>query len=327
MMLRLHRALISAALTASMAAGITVPSTPAFAKKTEVVLPHCARPMGTAAVRIPSDTQNWWGALHLSSPETLVKSLVRESNCFTLLDRGVAMELADEERARAAQGDLQSGSNLGKGQVKVADYIIVPSMLSKNNSAGGTSIGGILGSVFGGTIGAVLGGLNIKKKTADVHLEVVDVRTSEVVASADGHAKKRDLSFGGGAGAASWGGLGAFGASSYANTDMGRVLMAAYINAYVQVVQQQGGVLDLPQVAGSTAPPAPDPVVLPQQASFTVTRTSNFRGGPSTSTKILRTLSPGSLVYPTGEASGNWLKVTTEDGIPGWISSLSLHAN
>lgn len=323
-----YRAHISAVLAGSMLAS-ALPAAPAFAKgkKEELVIPHCVRPLGTAAVRLPPDGTNWWSGLQLASPETLVKSLVKQSNCFTLLDRGSAMELADEERARAGKGDLRSGSNIGKGQVRAADYIIVPTVMNRSNNAGGFNIGGVLGSVFGGTIGAIVSGLNLKKKTADVHLEVVDVRSSEVVASADGHSKKTDLSFGGGGAVAGWNGLGAFGASSYANTDIGKVVMAAYIQAYQQIVAQQGGILSLPEVAGSTSPKAPDPVVAPPQASLVVTRASTFRGGPSTSATVLRTLSARTILYPAGQTSGTWLKVITEDGITGWISSLSVRSN
>lgn len=323
------RALVSAIAAASMLAATAVLPAPAYAKgdKQDLTIPHCVRPLGTAAVKLPPDGTDWWSGLQLSSPETLVKTLVKESNCFTLLDRGSAMQLADEERARAQKGDLRANSNIGRGQVKAADYIIVPTVMNRSNNAGGFNVGGILGTVIGGTIGALVSGLNIKKKTADVHLEVVDVRSSEVVASADGHSKKNDISFGGGAGLAGWNGLGAFGASSYANTDIGKVVMAAYIQAYRQIVLQRGGVLSLPETAGSTSPRAPDPVIASPQASFIVTRASSFRGGPSTSASILRTLSAQTIVYPTGETSGSWRKVTTEDGATGWISSLSLRAN
>ena len=140
-------------------------------------IPNCGRNLGTIAIREPD--HNWWGELNLASPEVLLKVFVRKSGCFTLVDRGKGFEMAQEERQLASGGDLQQGSNIGKGQVKAADYILVPDIASKNNDASGTNIGGILGGFVGGGAGALLSNISISSKTADVVLSIVNVRTSE----------------------------------------------------------------------------------------------------------------------------------------------------
>lgn len=313
------------------ALGLSAAASPTQAKGRQILLPHCTRSLGTAAVRLPPQVQDWWTGQHLSSPDTAVKALVQESGCFRLVDRGAAMELADEERARAANGTLRRGSHIGRGQVRAADYIIVPTLLSSNGHAGGVNAGGILGvlgslipGVGGVVVSAVGGGLNINKKTAAVHLEVVSVRSSEVVAMADGHASKHDVGFGGGTGLVGSDSFGAFGASSYTDTDMGKVIMTAYADAYAQLVQKLGGVpTEIPVAAGNPAATTPPQAT---QGSVTTTRVSELRSTPSLTGRKLHAVPAGTVLYPTGERSGVWLKVADEVGTEGWVSSLSVSA-
>ena len=69
------------------------------------------------------------------------------------------------ERAMADQGELQQGSNLGKGQVKAADYFLQPDIVTTNSNSGGGGVAGALGGLLGGRmLGGLAGGLNIKKK-------------------------------------------------------------------------------------------------------------------------------------------------------------------
>ncbi len=160
---------------------------------------------------------------------------VSESKCFTLVDRGKGLQAAQAERQLANSGDLRGGSNVGKGQMKAADYVLVPDIVNKNGKSGGKSIGGMLGGVLPGIAGVVAGGVSMKSKTADVVLTITDVRSTEQVALEQGHAKKTDIGWGGGGG----GWMGAFaaaGASSYSNTEIGQVVMAAYLDAYTKLV-------------------------------------------------------------------------------------------
>ena len=150
----------------------------------------------------------WWTALGLESPEALLKVFVMKSGCFTLVDRGAGFAMAQQERALAAGGTLQGGSNIGAGQVRAADYILVPDIVSRNGNASGTNVGGILGGFLPGGFGAIASHINISSKTADVVLTVTNVRTSEQQAMEEGHGSKTDVGFGFGGGWGGWGGFG-----------------------------------------------------------------------------------------------------------------------
>lgn len=275
-------------------------------------IPVCSRNLGTIAVREPDN--HWWEGLGLSSPEALIKVFVRKSRCFTLLERGKGFEMIQQERELAGEGNLQRGSNIGKGQLKAADYILIPDIASKNANSGGTAIGGILGGLVGGGAGAILSNININSKTADVVLSIADVRTGEMGPIAEGHGSKTDVGFGVGGGWGNWSGFGGAGVSSYTNTDIGQVVALAYIDAYTKLVDQMGGLPAAEGVAPSEAGP---------QQAVTMTRPGRMYEKPSTSSHVVRNLSAGMMLYPTGNKDGVWWEVSDELGNRGWVSSLS----
>ncbi|HWU70303.1 MAG TPA: peptidoglycan-binding protein, partial [Pseudoxanthomonas sp.] len=162
-------------------------------KQKTAEIPVCAKSLGTISVIEPEDGTNWWSGQQLPAPSKLIKVFVNKSRCFTLVDRGAGMDAAMRERDLASDGQLRNRSNIGKGQIKAADYVLVPDLISQNSNSGGNAIGGLLGGLIGGNAGAVVGGLNFKKKTADVVLTVTDVRSTEQVAMAEGSAKKTDI--------------------------------------------------------------------------------------------------------------------------------------
>jgi hypothetical protein len=205
-------------------------------------IPTCSHKIGALAIREP-DTR-WWEGLGLESPEALLKVFVMKSGCFTLVDRGKGFEMAQQERALASGGALQGGANVGGGQVRAADYILVPDIASKNGNSGGTNVGGLLGGFLGGYAGAIVSNINISSKTADVVLTVTNVRTSEQQAIAEGHGDKTDVGFGVGGGGFGGGVFGGAGVSNYANTAIGQVVTLAYIDAYSKLVGEMGGLSD-----------------------------------------------------------------------------------
>src|SRR6267142_6165925 len=131
-------------------------------------IPTCDKKIGTLAVTEPQD--QWWTALNLDSPAALIKVFVSQSKCFTLVDRGKGLQAAKAERALAASGEERVGSNIGKGQMKAADYVLVPDIANQNRNSGGTNIGGMLGGLLPHGVGALVGGVSLKSKTADVVL-------------------------------------------------------------------------------------------------------------------------------------------------------------
>lgn len=250
--------------TAFVAAGVI--ATPAMAEdrgssshqaeqKGMQQIPICTRKLGTVAIVEPDN--QWWREMNLGSPEAIIKVFVQQSGCFSLVNRGRSMQSRAMERAMADSGELQRGSNLGKGQVKAADYFIEPDIVQGNRNSGGTNVGGMLGGLggmFGRGFGAIAGGINIKKSEASVTLSIVNARTTEEEALTQGYARKSDLSFGGGGGGLFGGGtFAAAGGGGYQDTAIGQVIVLAYLDAYTKLVTQLGG---LPANAAAAAPKA-----------------------------------------------------------------------
>lgn len=276
-------------------------------EKRQAEIPVCDKKYGTIAIVEPET--KWWAAYNLGSPETVIKVFVNQSKCFTLVDRGKGMAAAQAERALASSGELRGRSNVGKGQVKAADYVMVPDLVSSNKNSGGNAIGGLLGGLIGGGAGAVLGGVNLKKKSADVVLTVTDVRSSEQVAMIEGHSTKTDLGWGAGGGVFGGGALVAGGASGYSDTEIGKVITLAYLEAYIKLVDQFRALPDNASAANA-------------QQSVTMAKPGRMYASPSTKSKVVRTLDPGMMLYPTGEKKEIMWEVEDELGNKGWVSSV-----
>jgi curli biogenesis system outer membrane secretion channel CsgG len=272
-------------------------------------IPSCSHKIGALAIHEPQN--NWWGPLGLESPEALLKVFVMKSGCFTLVDRGAGFAMAQQERALAAGGTLQGGSNIGAGQVRAADYVLVPDVVSRNGNASGTNVGGILGGFLPGGFGALASHIDISSKTADVVLTVTNVRTSEQQAMEEGHGSKTDVGFGFGGGWGGWGGFGGMGISNYQNTAIGQVVVLAYIEAYTKLVGDLGG---LSTDAKADAP----------SQAVTLARPGVLRATPSAKGKVLKPLDAGVILYPTGNKDGVWVEVADEVGNKGWVSQLSI---
>jgi curli biogenesis system outer membrane secretion channel CsgG len=216
-------------------------------------MPVCTHRIGTLAI-VPSDNE-WWKQYNLGSPEAVIKVFVQQSGCFSLVNRGSAMQSRAMERALAEQGELQRGSNMGRGQVKAADYFLQPDIVQANRNSGGggagAALGGILGHMGGwaGTVGAVAGGINVKKGEASVTLSLVNARTTEEEALTQGYSRKSDISWGAGGGAGWWGGFASAGGYGYQNTEIGQVIVLAYLDAYKKLVTQLGGYSPVPAAA------------------------------------------------------------------------------
>ena len=114
-------------------------------------IPRCTRNLGAIAIVEPDN--QWWREYNLGSPEAILKIFVQQSRCFTIVNRGRSMQSRAMERAMADQGELQGGSNLGRGQVKAADYFLEPNIVSANRNSGGNALGGVLGGIGGGLFG------------------------------------------------------------------------------------------------------------------------------------------------------------------------------
>jgi len=286
--------------------GATLASAALGAEAPPPQIPVCDKKIGTLAVTEPQN--QWWTALNLDSPAALIKVFVSQSKCFTLVDRGKGLQAAQAERALAASGEQRAGSNIGKGQMKAADYVLVPDIANQNRNSGGTNIGGMLGGLLPHGVGALVGGVSLKSKTADVVLTLTDVRSTEQVALEQGHSKKTDLGWMGGGGGGFFGGFAAGGASSYANTEIGQVVTMAYLDAYVKLV-------------GDLKNAAPDAKADNVQQSVLMAKAAKLYTDSNLKSKVVRDLDSGMMLYPTGDKMGVWWKVTDELGNEGWAVS------
>ncbi len=305
---------VQAGVAGLLVAGLAVPamaqrkSAQEQRKEQVAQIPTCAKPLGSISVLEPEDAVNWWTGQQLPAPSKLIKVFVNKSRCFTLVDRGAGMGAAMAERELAASGELRNRSNVGKGQIRAADYVLVPDLISQNSNASGNAVSGLLGGLIGGRAGAVVGGLNFKSKTADVVLTVTDVRSSEQVAMAEGNAKKTDIGWGAGGGLFGGSGLGAAGVGGYANTEIGQVITLAYLQAYTDLVTQLGGLSD--NASASNA-----------QQAVEMTKPGRLFANAKGTGKPVRDLDVGMLLYPTGNKDGVMWEVEDELGNKGWVSS------
>ena len=81
--------------------------------------------------------------------------------------------------------------------------------------------------------------------------EAISVHNVTMHALVEGYARKTDLGWAAGGGAGWWGGLAGAGGGSYQNTQIGQVIVLAYLDAYTKLVDEMGG---LPYDAAEDAP-------------------------------------------------------------------------
>jgi curli biogenesis system outer membrane secretion channel CsgG len=275
-------------------------------------LPRCDKPLGRAAVREPEN--RWWTQYGLSSPESLLKLFAARSGCLRIVDRGAGLAMRREEAELGASGDLRRGSNIGKGQVAGADFFIVPDLANSNSNSGGNNLGAVAGSFLPGRLGAVAGGLRTKKSEAQALITLVDARSTEQLYVAEGTAQKTDISFAVGGGGWGYGGFGAAELGGYGNTDIGKVITAAYFNAFVDLV----GYMQRNAPTGEQASKAAG------IQAYRVTQTITLRKSASPKAAQVRASQVGDMVYPTGQKNGVWWEVDDENGNRGWLSSAAI---
>jgi hypothetical protein len=155
-----------------------------------------------------------------------------------VVERGQALDRMMQERDLASQGLLQTGSNVGGAQMIAADYLLTPFVSFSEDDAGAIAgAAGALGSFLpyglGASLSAIGGG--VKFREAQTMLAATDQRTGLQIASAEGSARTSDIL----GGAFALGGLPGFaGLGGFANTDQGKVVSAAFLDAFNNLVDQ-----------------------------------------------------------------------------------------
>ena len=271
-------------------------------------VPRCARKLGTLSI-VDGDDPRPWTQYSLSPPSKLLKVLVQRSGCFNLVDRGSGLQAAQLERNIGGDLGLQRRSNVGQGQIKAADYVLIAEIQGANSNVSGGGGGAAVGGLIGGRFGGLLGGIGSKKMEANTVLSITNVRTTETLATEDGYAAKKNLTFGAGGGTGFFGGGAAAVGGGYDNTDIGRIVTLSFIQAYSKLVTSLG--LVQPGSTG-TAEAAP-------AKTFTAQGPVAMRATAVASGKVVRTLPAGAIVYPTGNKNGMWWEVADENDNVGWV--------
>ena len=196
-------------------------------------LEKCDKTLGTLGV-VEDTSAPWYHQLSqykLGSTVPVLRMMIQQSNCFVIVERGGAMNKMMLERDLAKSGEMRAGSNYGKGQMVAADYTMSPTIAFSQKGTQGMS--GALGGMglLGSVAGAVAGG--IKANEASTTLLMIDNRSGVQLAAAEGSAKNFDFNVAGGL----FGGGGFGGAGGYSNTPEGKILIAAFMDSYNQLVR------------------------------------------------------------------------------------------
>ncbi len=283
----------------------------------------CAKSFGALAVAEP---QHGWGHLRhygLGSPAALLRMMIQQSGCFDVVERGIAMQNLQQERAMAESGELRQESNVGKGQMQAADFVMTPDIQIAASDTGGVggAVGGVIGRLTGNRlpgVGAVAGG--VKFKEAGTSLLIADVRSSLQVAAAEGKATKTDFNISG------WGfGGGAVGAAGgYTNTPEGKVIAASLLDNYnniVLAIRDKPELIKQSSAAGDANAAASTKAEAPQQAGqMLLAKIANVKvfAEPSKDSAVVATLKRTDELVATGEAKNGFVKVDAAD-FSGWV--------
>jgi curli biogenesis system outer membrane secretion channel CsgG len=199
---------------------------------TNSALEKCAAPLGTVSL-IENVDAPWYYTLtrdyRLPPTAGLLRLMIQQSNCFVVVERGASgMAAMSRERALQNSGEMRAGSNFGKGQMVSSDFGLNPEVIFSARDTGG--VGGALGGLIGGGAGRAVAviGANTRTREASVLLTMIDNRSSVQIAASEGSASKTD--FGGFGALFGVSGAGALGA--YNNTPQGKVIAAAFMDAY-----------------------------------------------------------------------------------------------
>jgi len=288
----------------------------------EAPMERCSKKLGTLAVVEPQS--HVLAALRrysLPAPTSLLRQFVQESGCFDVVERGRAMRNLQQERELSGSGMLQQGSNMGGGQMVTADFVMTPDVIFKDNNAGGAGVGAAVGSLFGGVgsaIGAIAGG--VKFQEAQTSLMVSDTRSGIQVASASGTSKQTDWAFGGL--------LGAVGGGAYTSTDEGKVVAAALLDNYNQIVRT---VKDRPSLLQSTSEASQRNASQSVQAQAfqpgallrAKLKGAKILQGPQRGATAIASLAKSEEVVYMGEREGKYLLVQSQHG-EGWVQEFLL---
>lgn len=264
-------------------------------------LESCDKTLGTLTI-FEDRTLPWWNDYRRYYPKLgttvpVIRTMIQQSNCFAIVERGAAMKAMRRERELMQSGELRGNSNFGQGQMAAADYTLSPSVTFQQSNLGrisGAARRLIPGSLFGG------GSVGSKSNEASTTLLMIDNRSGIQVSSSVGSAKNYDFSIHG----FSMNGRGWGSASGFTQTAEGKVIIAAFADSYNQMVKAlrnykpqkvkgglgTGGALKVDGAVDAKpvrkSKPKPQSKVVPKKRSVAVASRSNLNVSSSGSSNV-----------------------------------------
>lgn len=199
-------------------------------------LVRCDAPVATLALAENPHGYVMGGAYQLpASPVPLVKLLAQQSGCFRVVDRAAGLRGTLQEQELRESGVLRKNTTVAKGKGYEAQYTLTPSLTFSEQDAG-RGLAGVIAMIPVLRDIAGLAGLveQVKFKEAQTALLLSDNETTEQVAAATGSARTTDLGVGG----LVFGKLGGAAGAGWSNTNEGKVIAAAFLDAHNQLVVQ-----------------------------------------------------------------------------------------
>jgi hypothetical protein len=212
---------------------VTGSAGPAGAHNASRELMKCDAPIATMALVENPDGYALDSVYHLpTSPLPLVRLIAQQSGCFRVVDRAAGLRATVQEQQLRDAGIVRQNSTVHKGNGYEAQYTLTPSLTFSERDAG-REIGGILGMipVLNKLVGVAD---NVKLKEAQAALLLTDNETTEQVAAATGSVRVTDLGMAG----LMLGRAGGAAGAGWSNSNEGKVIAAAFLDAHNQLVTQ-----------------------------------------------------------------------------------------
>ena len=231
---------------------ITGSAGPQGAQNAHATLERCEAPLATVALLENPRGYIMPASVNLPpTPVPLIKLLAQQSGCFRVVDRAGGLRGTIQESELKESGVLRPNGTVSKGKGYEAQYTLTPSLTFSEQDAG-RGLAGLVAMIPVLRDIAGLAGVaeQIKLKEAQTALFLTDNETTEQVAAATGAAQATDLGVGG----VVLGRLGGGAGAGWSNTNEGKVIAAAYLDAHNQLVRQ------VRQLQGKALPP-PVPTV------------------------------------------------------------------
>ena len=206
---------------------------PAGVQNASHELLKCDAPVATMALVENPNGYSMAGGYNLPrSPVPLVRLMAQQSGCFRIVDRAAGLNQTLEEQKLKDAGVLGNAVTVRKGQGYAAQYTITPSLTFSEQDAG-RQLDGVMSHIpvlnkFVGLADSV------KLKEAQVALLLTDNETTEQIAAATGSVRVTDLGMAG----LMLGHAGGAAGAGWSNTNEGKVIAAAFLDAHNQLVMQ-----------------------------------------------------------------------------------------